>query len=141
MDARRSFSILRRRAWLMIACVLLAGGAAYLVSSALPKMYEAKVTLIVGQSLQSVSPDYNQLLASQRLSQTYADLVTTGPLLSRVIDREGLDTTPDALRKLVKADPPRDSTLITITVTDPHPGRDPSMANTIADELIAASPA
>jgi polysaccharide biosynthesis transport protein len=141
MDARRSFSILRRRAWLMIACVLLAGGAAYLVSSALPKMYEAKVTLIVGQSLQSTSPDYNQLLASQRLSQTYADLVTTGPLLSRVIAQEGLDTTPDALRKLVKADAPRDSTLITITVTDPDPGRVASMANTIADELIAASPA
>src|SRR5450759_1132743 len=103
MDARRQLTVLRRWLWLLIACVLLSGGASYLVSSALPKMYEGKVTLIVGQSLSSVSPDYNQLLASQRLSQTYADLATTGPLLTRVIDRENLDATPEELRKLVKA--------------------------------------
>ena len=141
MDARRAFSVLRHRLWLLIACVLLAGGAAFFASSALEKMYEAKVTLIVGQSLQSTSPDVNQLLASMRLSQTYADIVTTGPLLARVIEREGLDTTPDKLRKLVKADALRDSTLLTITVTDPDPIRVSAIANTIADELIAASPA
>ena len=141
MDTRRGLSVLRRWLWLLIACVLLAGGSAFLVSSALPKLYEAKVTLIVGQSLQSVSPDYNQLLASQRLSQTYADLVTTQPLLTRVIDREGLDITTEKLRDLVKPDAPRDSTLVSITVTDPDPVRVAAIANTIADELIAASPA
>jgi capsular exopolysaccharide synthesis family protein len=141
MDARHVFSVLRRRLWLLIACVLIAGGLALFVSSALPKMYEGKVTLIVGQSLQSVSPDINQLLASQRLSQTYADLVTTGPLLTRVIAKETLDTNPDKLRKLIRADAPRDSTLITITVSDPDPVRVASIANTIADELITASPA
>lgn len=141
MDARRSVTVLRRWLWLLIASVLLAGGASFLVSSSLPKMYEGKVTLIVGQSLQSVSPDYNQLLASQRLSQTYADLVGTGPLLSRVIAKEGLDTTVEELRKLIKADAPRDSTLVSITVTDPDPVRVAAIANTIADELIGASPA
>lgn len=141
MDARRSVAVLRRWLWLLVACVLLAGGAAFLVSNTLTRMYESKVSLIVGQSLQSVSPDYNQLLASQRLSQTYAGLVGTGPLLSRVIDREGLDTTAEELRKVIKADAPRDSTLVTITVTDPDPVRAASIANTIADELIAASPA
>ncbi len=141
MDARRSLTVLRRWMWLLIASLLLAAGTSFLVSSALTKMYESTVTLIVGQSLQTANPDLNQLLASQRLSQTYADLVTTGPLLGRVIDREGLDATPEELRKLVKADAPRDSTLVTITVTDPDPVRVASIANTIADELIAASPA
>ena len=141
MDARRTVSVLRRWLWLLVACVLLAGGAAFLVSNSLQKMYEGKVTLIVGQSLQSVSPDYNQLLASQRLSQTYADLVTTSPLLSRVIIQQGLDTTPDELRKLVRAEAPRDSTLLTISVTDPDPVRVAAIANSIANELIAASPA
>ena len=49
----------------------------------LPKVYEGKVSLIVGQSIQVRQPGLNELLASQRLSQTYADLATTGPLLSR----------------------------------------------------------
>jgi capsular exopolysaccharide synthesis family protein len=141
MDARRAISVVRRWLWLLIACVLLAAGAAFLVSNSLQKLYEGKVTLIVGQSLQSTSPDYNQLLASQRLSQTYADLVTTGPLLGRVIAQEALDVTPEELRELVRADAPRESTLITITVTDPDPVRVASIANTIANELIAASPA
>ena len=141
MDARRTFSIVRRWLWLGLACLLLAGGSAYLVSSSLPKTYDAKVTLIVGQSLEAASPDYNQLMASQRLSQTYADIVTTGPLLTRAIAREALEATPNELRARVRADAPRDSTLLTISVTDTDPGRAAAVANAIADELIAASPA
>lgn len=140
MDTRRSLGVLRHWAWLLVASVLLAGGAAFLVSSALPKTYEASVTLIVGQSLQATSPDYNQLLASQRLSQTYADLATTSPILSRVIDREGLDTTPDNLAKRISASAPTNSTLVTLTVDDPDQARVAAIANTLADELIATSP-
>jgi capsular polysaccharide biosynthesis protein len=81
--------------WLLIASLLLAGGAAYLVSSALPKVYEAKVTLLVGQSSSSSTPNYNDLLASQRISQTYADLATTGTILSQVISNAGLRLTTD----------------------------------------------
>ena len=141
MDTRRSLGVLRRWAWLLIAAVLLAGGAAFLVSSALPKTYEASVTLMVGQSLQATSPDYNGLLASARLSQTYANLVDTEPLLAKVIDREQLNMTTDQLGKAVKADAPSDSSMLTITVDDPDPARVAAIANTIADELIAESPA
>jgi non-specific protein-tyrosine kinase len=141
MDARRSLAIFRRWLWLLVASALLAGGAAFLVSNALTKLYEAKVVLIVGQSLQSVSPDYNQLLASQRLSQTYADLATTGSLLAQVIDVEGLDLSVTTLREQVKADAPQNSTLVTITVTNPDPAKVAAIANTFAAQLIAASPA
>ena len=141
MDARRSLLIFRRWLWLLIASAMLAGGAAFLVSNALPKVYEAKVVLIVGQSLQSTSPDYTQLLASQRLSQTYADLATTGSLLARVIDIEGLDLAVQALRAQVKADAPQNSTLVTITVTNPDPSKVAAIANTFAAQLIASSPA
>ena len=110
MDARQTLNVLRRWLWLLIASVLLAGGAAYLVSNSLTKLYDASVTLIVGQSLSSSNPDINQLMASQRLSQTYADLATTGELLTKVIDKTGLDTTPADLRKVVKADAPANST-------------------------------
>ena len=91
MELRQQFSVMRSWFWLIVACVLLAGGAAFLVSSALPKVYESTATLIVGQSIQSANPDLNQLLASQRLSQTYADLATTTPLLEQVIAENGLD--------------------------------------------------
>ena len=50
MELRHQIGILRAWSWLLIASLLLAAGAAYLVSSSLPKVYEGKVTLIVGQS-------------------------------------------------------------------------------------------
>ncbi len=141
MELRHQIGVLRAWLWLLVASVLLAGGAAYLVSSSLPKVYEGKVTLIVGQSTQAANPDLNQLLASQRLSQTYADLATTGPLLEQVIAKNGLGITPDDFRKRIVADAPRDSTLVHLTVQDGDPARAAALANSLAAEMIAASPA
>ena len=73
MDLRRQGQVVRSWLWLLVAGVLLAGGTAYLVSSSLPKVYEAQATLLVGESSPSSGIDYNDLLASQRLSQTYAN--------------------------------------------------------------------
>ena len=110
------------------------------MSNVLPKTYEGTTTLIVGQSLSAVNPDYNALLASQRLSQTYADVATTGtdPGQGHL---EALGTTPDELLKRLSADALRDSTLIKIVARDSDPNRAAAIANAVADELIAASPA
>jgi non-specific protein-tyrosine kinase len=97
------------------------------------------VTLIVGQSLQA-NPDLNQILIAQRLSQTYADLATTKPILTQVIARNGVDATPDDFLKRIVADAPRDSTLLHLTVQDNDPLRAATLANSLADEMIAASP-
>jgi polysaccharide biosynthesis transport protein len=141
MEFRQQVGVLRRWSWLLVASVLLAAGAAYLVSSSLPKVYEGKVTLIVGQSTQASNPDLNQLLASQRLSQTYADLATTSPLLQQVIAKNSLGITPDDFRKRIVADAPRESTLVHLTVQDGDPARAATLANSLAAEMIAASPA
>ena len=109
MELRHQRQVVRSWLWLLIASLLLAGGAAYLVSSSLPKVYEAKVTLLVGQSSSSSTPNYNDLLASQRISQTYADLATTGTILGQVIADAGLGVTPDDFeaRRGRRADPTR----------------------------------
>ena len=141
MELRHQLSVLRSWFWILIASVLLAGGTAYLVSTALPKVYEGKVTLIVGQSLNSANPDINQLLASQRLSQTYADLATTTPILQEVIAQNGVTITPDDLRKLVSADAPRDSTLVHLVVhlvvQDGDASRSADFRNTAASQGLA----
>ena len=141
MELRRQIAVLRGSFWLLVASILLAGGAAYLVSSTLPKVYEARVTLIVGQSTQAANPDLNQLLASQRLSQTYADLATTTPLLEQVIAKNGVKVSPEDFRKLIVANAPRDSTLVNLTVKDGDPVQAAALANSLAEEMIAASPA
>ena len=139
MDLRRQGQVIRSWLWLLIASLLLAGGAAYLVSTALPKVYESTVTLLVGQSSSSSTPNYNDLLASQRISQTYADLATTGTILGQVMSDAGLTLTIDDFRKRVTANAPASSTLVTVTVQDGDPARAARLANAIGNQLIAAS--
>lgn len=141
MEIRHQIGVLRRWLWLLLASVLLAGVAAYLVSGTLPKIYDARATLIVGQSLTAVNPDINQLLTSQRLSQTYAKVATTRPILDRVIEALGLQMPAEELGLRVQAEAPRDSTFITIAAQDRDPERAAAIANTVAAQLIAASPA
>ena len=97
MELRRQIAIIRAWFPLLVVSVQLAGGAARVVSSVLPKAYRAQATLIVGQSLSVASPDYNQILVSQRLSTTYASVATRRPALESVIRQLGLDVTADDL--------------------------------------------
>jgi polysaccharide biosynthesis transport protein len=141
VDLRRQIAIVRARFPLLVACVVLAGGAAFLITSQLPKVYESKATVLVGQSLSGVNPDYNQLLASQRLSTTYAIIATTRLNLDQVISKLGLGIGADDLRARVVVDLPQNNTLLTITARDGDPARAAGGANAIAEQLIAVSPA
>jgi polysaccharide biosynthesis transport protein len=141
VDLRRQIAFIRAWFPLLVASVLLAGGAAFGVSSILPKTYEATTRLNVGQSLSAVNPDYTQVLVSQRLSTTYATVATTRPILDAVIAKLGLDVTTDDLLKHVRADAPLDSTLLSITAQDGDATRAAAIANALAQQLMAASPA
>lgn len=141
MDLRRLIAILRPWLPLLVVSVLLAGGVAFLISSILPKTYEAKASLIVGQSLSAANPDYNQLLVSQRLSSTYASVATKRPILEAVIADLHLADTPITLAERVEADAPLDSTLLTITARDGDPATAAAIANAMAAQLIEESPA
>ena len=141
MDLRRQLTILRSWLWLFLASVLLAATAAFLVSGAMSKIYDAQNTLLVGQSLTAANPDSAQLAAAQQLSQTYATVVTTRPLAQRVIARLGLQMTAEELLREVGADASTSTALIYINVSDTDPVRAANIANAFADELIAESPA
>ena len=140
MDLRRQISIIRPWLPLLVMSVLLAGGAAFVISGLLPKTYEAKATLIVGQSLSTANPDINQLLVSQRLSATYAEIATKGPILDAVIAQLALDGTSSDLARHVRADAPLDSTLLTVSAQDADPTRAAAIANAVATQLVATSP-
>lgn len=140
MDLRAQLTLIRSWLSLLVVSFIMAGVLAYLVSGQLPKAYEARVSMLVGQSLSSVNPDYTQLLASQTLSSTYARVATTRPILEAVIRRLRLDATPNELLERVRADADPDSTLLTLTVEDGDPDRAARIANAMADQLIAASP-
>lgn len=141
LSLRRQLRIVQTWWPLLVGSVLLAAAGAFVVSSLQPRVYQAEATLIVGQSLSGTSPDYTALLVSQRLSTTYATVATTRPLLENVIKQLGLQETPEDLAKRVSAEAPLDSTLLTVQAQDGDPARAAALANALASQLIAASPA
>jgi non-specific protein-tyrosine kinase len=140
MDLRYQIRLLRSWSWFLVGSVLIAGAIAFLVSAALPRVYEGKVTLIVGQGILAGNANYNQVLASQQLAQTYARVVATGPILAGVIAKTGLAMTPEELSKKITAEAPLNLTLVYITVQAGDSKDAALLANTLAAEMIAASP-
>ncbi len=141
MDRHRELALIRARLPILIVCVLLAAVGAFLFSNVQSKVYEARASLIVGTSINQVNPDLTGLLASQQLAATYATIATTRPVLNTVIAKVGLNQTAEQLLKNITASTGTDSTFLTISVRDGDPVKAAAIANTLADQLIAVSPA
>lgn len=141
MDRHRELALIRARLPILIVCVLLAAVGAFLFSNVQSKVYEARASLIVGTSINQVNPDLTGLLASQQLAATYATIATTRPVLNTVIAKVGLNQTAEQLLKNITASTGTDSTFLVISVRDGDPVKAAAIANTLADQLIAVSPA
>lgn len=134
MELKQYAIILRRWAWLIVLCTLLGGAAAFGASHLMVPVYEASTTLLINPAPASrASPDYTSLLTSERLAETYAELLRTRPVLDEVITRLGLGTDAETLVESVSVTPVRDTQLIVITVEDPNP----QLAADIANEIVA----
>ena len=101
VSLRQHFAVFRSFAWLIVLSVATAVTASIALTAIVPRLYEARATLSVGQSLGSEAIDYDDLLASQALGRTYARLATTQPLLSAVIERTGFEVSTSDLAKKV----------------------------------------
>jgi capsular exopolysaccharide synthesis family protein len=139
VDLRRLFRVVRAWFPLLVASVVLAGAAAYYISSHQPNVFQARATLVVGQSLAGVNPTDDQLLVSQSLAATYSSVATTPALLTKVIDKLGLKDTPERLAQRVSASATPGSVLLTITAQDGDAARAADLANAVSEELIAAA--
>jgi non-specific protein-tyrosine kinase len=141
LELRASVGILRAHARVIGAGVASAILAALLITALLPRVYVGTATLIVGSSLSAVNPDLNQLLVSQQLQQTYAEVAVTRPILDVVIADLDLEVTPEKLREHLAVDAPRQSTLIRIGASSDDPKEAAAIANAVAGQLIEVSPA
>src|SRR5437762_14056865 len=94
MELIRYWRVLRRWAWLIILCPLIATLAAGVISLQLPKIYEAKATLLV-KPAQPLTVDTGvAALTTDQIMRTYARLMTERPMLEQVISERSLSTDP-----------------------------------------------
>src|SRR6266566_1292286 len=137
MELIQYWRVVRRWAWLIFVCPLLAALAAGLISLQLPKVYEAQVSLLVrpAQPL-AVVPGSAPLTADQVL-RTYAALMTERPILERVISDEALRTDPVELSRQITVSPVPTTTILNVAVRDTDPDRARRTANTLVADFLA----
>ncbi|MDH4138677.1 MAG: hypothetical protein OEW09_18465, partial [Anaerolineae bacterium] len=140
MELRQYFNVIKRWWWLLIVGMIIPMSISYHFLSEQPALYQAKVTLMVGTTLQQASPDPGLMRASTSLAQAYTVLVKRQPITQAVIQRLNLERSPEALAQQITAWVNPEAQLLEIMVTDTNPQAATLIANALAEELIRQSP-
>jgi capsular exopolysaccharide synthesis family protein len=137
IDSRRYLAALRQWFWLPLVGVLAAAPISYAVAQQLPRVYEARATLLVNFTAPQAAPTYNDALLSQQLVKTYTQMVIQPIVLEQVGPRLGLNLGVEPLERLVSAQPVRDTQLFAVTARSLEPDLARDVANAVADIFIA----
>lgn len=131
-ELRHYIGLVWRWVWLLILATILAGVSAYFVSKRMTPVYQASTTLLINEAPSTKTTDYSSILTSERLAQTYSEMLTKSPVLESVITNLGLILEVKDLQKMITVEMVRDTQLINIVVEDTNPVR----ATDIANELF-----
>lgn len=123
-----------RRKWIIIATTLITVIVVAFGTTRLPSTYVATSTLRIS-TVASGGSDYFQfdLLYSDRLMNTYAQMATSGPTLDSMLEAFNI---PVEMLPLIAAEVIKDTELLTITVTDQDPVFARDAANFLAQALV-----
>lgn len=126
---------LRKWWWLILLSTLVAAGVSYAATSRLPSVYEARATLLVGNTIGDPNPTGTQFTLGEQLAGTYASIAMRDPMRRAVREALGLDAIPSYSVTAL----PR-SQLLEVRVTDTSPQRAQAVAAEVANQLVALSP-
>ena len=136
MELSGYLAVARRWWWTLLVATWVAAVSGYVVASQIPPTYEARVQLLVGP----YNTDSDTLRAAGQLVQTYAELVTTQPLLESALgevsaDMDVSDLSPGDLDSSTRVTADDTTRFLSIRVQDTDPGRAAALANALAEEI------
>lgn len=136
MELRDYFRI-ARKSWLVIviATLLGVGASAAWIFTRTPIYESSSIVFVSTQSGSSIGELQQGSNFTQARVQTYAQLVTTPSVVDPVIEALGLDQSASDLSAQVTASNSLNTTLITITASDPDPQAAADLANALATSL------
>ncbi|MGD9404440.1 MAG: polysaccharide biosynthesis tyrosine autokinase [Anaerolineae bacterium] len=142
MDLRQYWHLLRRWLWLIVLGALVGGSLAYVIGRNTKPVYEASTTLLIAPGNAQALDNYSTLIASERLARTYAQLLTSSPVIEETYQRldemaaEGLPVGDLSSSFSISALPVRDTQLLQVAVTGTDPQLITSAANALVDGFI-----
>ena len=135
MELREYVALFRKWLWLLVLCTVLAGVVAFVVSKNTTPIYQASSLLRINQaSNPATSVAYADILTAERLARTYANLLTTRPVLEESARRLGIDV--ESLKESITVTPVRDALLLEVKVEGPNPKLIADVANVLPQVFI-----
>lgn len=135
IDLRELFGIVLKRvrviALVALISLFLSGVVTFFI---LTPVYETSTTLMVSraQEITDTHLQYQDILISHRLVNTYREITTSNRVLYRVIDLLEIEMTADQIRNMVSVTALRDTEIIEISVENADKDFAVNLANSIA---------
>ena len=130
-DIRRYIGLIWHWAWLLVVLSAVGGLIGYVLSTRQTPVYRASATIWISES--RTLNEYANILASERLAQTYAQLMTQKPIFEGVIEELGLQISANVLKNRVTVNVVAETQLLVVEVEDTDPVRAAQIANTIGE--------
>jgi len=127
--------IARRKGWLVILMMAIAGITAFVVSSRQDPQYSATATLqvLAGQTIGS--NEFSALQASRSIAETYRLLIETGPVLDRVVEELDLPYNAVQLDERISTSIVGETELIEVRATSGDPEQAAVLATTLVEQF------
>ena len=124
--------------WRYLLVCLLAGAVIFGAYSyfLIAPTYQSTAKLYVVSASDDSVVNLSDLNLGTSLTADYEQLMLSYPVLNRVIDRLGLDTTSEALAGAFSLNNPSDTRILEITATSTDPQMAMDLAQTMAEEAI-----
>lgn len=137
MEIKGYLVLIWRWAWLIILSIIIAGGAAFIVSKNTTPVYRAAARFLINEAPGSRSGnEYSQILTEQRLAQTYVQIMTTNQVMEETINRLELPFSVGELKGKVSVNAPQENQILIVSVEDTNAKRAADIANTIGEVFI-----
>ena len=141
LDIKQYVKLVLKWWWLLVIGAVIPVVVSFYFTAQEEPLYQARVVLMVGTTLQSADPDAYEIGIAERLARGYAEMVRYRPVTNEVISKLGLNQSPGRLAEQIVAFVRPQANLLEIWVTDSDPRAAALIANALADELIRQSPA
>lgn len=138
MTYSEAIKIFRNYKLLILIAAVLAGMFGYIFSMRQPNIYQASVTILVGQN-QGLGEDVSLTTALQQVAVSMSKMITTRTVAEKVVGDLNLEKSPDEVMGQISAQPVGQTQLIEIVVTDTDPVAAARIANGVGSafsELI-----
>lgn len=138
MALQQLWPVLKRRAWLIILCVVVASATSFgLTRWYLHRVYQGQSIMMVIPNTNSGQSFLTTLVTGQQMVTTFAALTTSHIVVSKAIASLGWNLSASDATKEITASPDTSTNLLTITVRSNSPQNASSLSNAVAESLVS----